>query len=121
MSGKTIGSVRWMAPELFDNKTPSFSSDIYALGIVLWEISSHGQPPYADIQNDVALSLKILKGHREKIPDDTPLDYKQKIEQCWHANPARRPDAKDLIAMDDHSDISSIHSDDHGTIIFNRY
>jgi serine/threonine protein kinase len=41
----TIGSVQWMAPELFDpdqyglyKSVPSRESDIYALGIVIYEV-----------------------------------------------------------------------------------
>lgn len=43
----TIGSVkgtrRWMAPELMsslDGGRPTYKGDIYALGILIWEVSS---------------------------------------------------------------------------------
>ncbi len=47
-----IGSARWLAPEtssyppIFDQK-----SDVFSLGLVLWEISSR-QIPFNDIAND---------------------------------------------------------------------
>jgi len=36
------GTIRWMAPELFtDDQHPSKASDIYALGMVIYEVGFH--------------------------------------------------------------------------------
>jgi len=51
-------------------------SDIYSIGVLLWEISS-GKPPFYSEgeQYDVGLALDILQGLRETIVPDTPEDY----------------------------------------------
>jgi serine/threonine protein kinase len=51
-------------------------SDVYSVGVLLWEISS-GRPPFydEDEQYDIDLNVKILQGLREKVVPDTPEDY----------------------------------------------
>jgi serine/threonine protein kinase len=49
-------------------------SDVYSIGVILWEISS-GQPPFKDESYNDNLIMKILKGYRESIVSNTPLDY----------------------------------------------
>ena len=45
-SHKTVGSIRWRAPELFDFPPPeaNTASDIYSLGMLLWELASRQLP-----------------------------------------------------------------------------
>jgi hypothetical protein len=49
-------------------------SDVYSVGMLLWEISS-GHPPFKDESYDISLVLQILQGYRETIVPDTPPDY----------------------------------------------
>jgi len=51
-------------------------SDIYSIGVLLWEISS-GHPPFytEGEQYDVDLAIEILQGLREEPVPDTPKDY----------------------------------------------
>jgi len=44
-SGRPKGSLLWMAPELFKRRAKSSkASDVYAYGMVMWEIASHVYP-----------------------------------------------------------------------------
>ncbi len=54
----------------------NIKSDVYSIGILLWEISS-GRPPFytEGEQHDVGLVVKILQGLRETTIPDTPEDY----------------------------------------------
>ena len=51
-------------------------SDIYSIGMLLWEISS-GQPPFyvENVPYDASLITQILQGQRETIIPNTPADY----------------------------------------------
>jgi serine/threonine protein kinase len=51
-------------------------SDIYSIGVLLWEISS-GRPPFStgDDEYDIDLAIEILKGRREDPIPDTPDNY----------------------------------------------
>ncbi|PKY40897.1 hypothetical protein RhiirA4_25747 [Rhizophagus irregularis] len=63
-----------------ENKTQLSSldekSDIYSIGVLLWEISS-GKPPFyvEDEQYDIDLALEISQGLRETIVPNTPVEY----------------------------------------------
>ena len=51
-------------------------SDIYSVGVLLWEISSGKPPFYVEGEPyDVNLALDISKGLREFIVPNTPSDY----------------------------------------------
>jgi len=50
-------------------------SDVYSVGILLWEISS-GRPPFdTKGEHDFDLIYDILEGLKEEIIPDTPKDY----------------------------------------------
>ena len=49
----------YIAPELFNGGVYSQASDIYALGIIMWEISS-GEKPFHDIDHDKELATRIF-------------------------------------------------------------
>ncbi|GES78406.1 kinase-like domain-containing protein [Rhizophagus clarus] len=85
------GNLPYIAPEVISGKGTSFASDIYSIGMLMWEISS-GQPPFINFENDYELALRIINGMRPKIVPGTPLEYKKLMEQCWDADPTKRPD-----------------------------
>ena len=90
-SEKIYGNLPYIAPEVIVGKGYTFKSDIYSIGILMWEISS-GQPPFINYEHDCYLALNIVNGIRPKIVSGTPLKYKNLMEQCWDADPSKRPD-----------------------------
>ena len=88
------GNLPYIAPEVITGKETTFASDIYSIGMLMWEISS-GQPPFVNKHN-YDLAIKIVNGMRPKIIPGTPLEYKELMEQCWDADPTKRPDVKTL-------------------------
>ena len=63
--------------------------------MLMWEISS-GQPPFSDCEHDIDFAMSIVNGMRPKIVPGTPLEYKNLMEQCWDADPLKRPDIHTL-------------------------
>ncbi|KAG0242305.1 hypothetical protein BGW41_004519 [Actinomortierella wolfii] len=92
------GTYRWMAPELFTEQ-PNYStkSDMYSLGMVMWEMAANRTKPFSD-QQDTNVVIKLVKeGKREVLPDNTPIEYRQWVERCWHQDLTIRPEAYDMI------------------------
>ncbi|RIA82450.1 kinase-like domain-containing protein [Glomus cerebriforme] len=90
------GNLSYIAPEVITGKETTFASDIYSIGILMWEISS-GQPPFINHKHNYDLAMKIVNGMRPKIVPGTPLEYKKFMKQCWNADPTKRPDAYTLL------------------------
>ena len=71
--------IPYIDPKKF-NSTQTYSlhenSDVYSIGVLLWEISS-GIPPFYtnEESNNIGLIYNISQGQREKIVPDTPFDY----------------------------------------------
>ncbi|OCH84445.1 kinase-like protein [Obba rivulosa] len=99
----TIGSPRWMSPELLDPEefgleraqiTPQ--SDVYALSWVFWEVFT-GRFPYAQHKRDPTVIACISRGERHPRPKDAaPLGLSEDLwslmEVCWSTNWEERPD-----------------------------
>ena len=86
-----IGTIQWRAPELFDEKTPpSFSSDIYSAGVILWELMTQ-RKPHQHLETEEKVKDFVCSGQREKIRSNTPKKYAELIQQCWDQNPENRP------------------------------
>jgi serine/threonine protein kinase len=74
---KTFGLIPYTDPKSFDSTTLYLlnkKSDVYSIGVLLWEISS-GRPPFHDKPYDINLALSILQGFRETPIPDTPEEY----------------------------------------------
>jgi len=51
-------------------------SDVYSVGVLLWQISS-GRKPFCskDVNYGICLTLAILNGKREEVIEGTPVEY----------------------------------------------
>nr|CAG8527380.1 5321_t:CDS:2 [Entrophospora candida] len=68
-------------------------SDIFSLGVLLWQISSC-RPPYESIKNYEHLYPYDI---REDKVDGTPEEYFDLYTRCWDAEPDNRPDIKFVV------------------------
>jgi ankyrin repeat protein len=93
------GTLCWMAPELFKRGAKHNElSDIYALGMVLWELASR-EIPFNDSHGNSALLMQWVKdGERDEIPATTPPKLAMLIGQCWAQNPTDRPKSAREVA-----------------------
>ncbi|GBC04175.1 hypothetical protein RclHR1_05550012 [Rhizophagus clarus] len=85
------GNLPYIAPEVIVGKEYTFASDIYSIAMLMWEISS-GQRPFINYEDKYDLAMDIVNGMRPEIISGTPSKYKKLMEQCWDADPTKRPD-----------------------------
>ncbi|RGB36195.1 kinase-like domain-containing protein, partial [Rhizophagus diaphanus] len=92
---KIYGVLPYVAPEALRGDEYTQKSDIYGFGIIAYEICT-GFPPYYDIAHDEFLAMKICKGLRPKSNYKIPQLIFDIINQCWDADPLKRPNAHEL-------------------------
>src|SRR5205823_4490960 len=93
-----VGVMPYLAPELFTGGLYSQATDVYAFGMIMWEISSH-EKPFQEIVHDKYLALRILKGLRPEITKDTPQFYRDLMQKCWHSDPTQRPTINEIAKL----------------------
>ncbi|KAF9559821.1 hypothetical protein EC968_006478 [Mortierella alpina] len=84
------GVVPYISPERLRNAPFDHSSDVYSLGVIMWELTS-GHPPFDQDGENFMLPFHIMKGKREQIVPGTPVEYSQLYQRCWDGEPANRP------------------------------
>ncbi|POG81755.1 kinase-like domain-containing protein [Rhizophagus irregularis DAOM 181602=DAOM 197198] len=89
------GVIPYMAPEVLRGYQYTKAADIYSFGIIMNELMSE-KIPYNDIPHDHFLVVKICKGFRPKISEDTPKLIVDLIIKCLDAKAENRPTAKEL-------------------------
>ncbi|GBB88340.1 hypothetical protein RclHR1_01490021 [Rhizophagus clarus] len=91
-NSNVYGAVPYIEPQCFlqIGYVRDKSSDIYSLGVLLWEITS-GRPPFSNYRN-LELSCQIgTNGLREDPIENTPSNYIKLYQKCWDENPVSRP------------------------------
>lgn len=108
------GTLRWMAPECLDGELATQSSDIYSLGVTMWEVIGSvidfpgscsvfivigyeqifsGEVPFANFADRLLPRLVVDQKKRPERPPllETQDNIWQLIQRCWDPDPASRP------------------------------
>ena len=124
-SGSVIGSVHYFSPEQAQGGTITPKSDVYSLGVVMYEMLTNRLPFTGD--NAVAIAMK----HIEEEPTP-PSVFRSKIPPMLEAitlramskNPEMRPTAQEMIQalsnLDEGATISQVKSDPDATRVLPR-
>ena len=92
-TGDLLGTVAYMAPEQATGGDLGPPTDVYALGIVLYEVLSNGRLPHGESDNLVAMLLK--RASEDAIPlaevaPGTPPPLAAAVDRALARDPARR-------------------------------
>ena len=96
--GRIVGTVAYMSPEQAEGKPVDQRSDVFSLGVVLFEMATSQRPFKGDTQ--VSLLSAIIKDTPSVITDvraDLPRDLARIVRRCLSKDPEDRyQTAKDL-------------------------
>lgn len=94
---QSIGTPHWMAPELLaTGSIYNHKVDVYAYGIVLWEILTR-QYPYNFLDHQQIVVQVLTNDARPEIPDNTPPRLADLIRKCWDRSPEIRPSFNRIV------------------------
>lgn len=114
--GTTLGTVAYMSPEQARGETADARSDLWSLGIVLYEMVTGKQPFRATYEQ--ALVYQILNDEPEPVTSlrsNVPLDLERIVAKLIRKDPADRyQSAKDLL-VDLRSTARALESGTHFT------
>lgn len=123
------GSFPWMAPEMIKEQEWSEKTDVYAFGIIMWEIFS-GRTPFVNSGEEVApmaLILRIANGERPCLDavKHISADLVSLMQACWDDKPKKRPSMRrvlDLLHRNDPRRIfKSIDRNESGGLDFGEF
>ncbi|XP_036320282.1 vascular endothelial growth factor receptor 3-like [Rhagoletis pomonella] len=87
--------LRWLSIEAIRDNVYSNKSDIWAYGVVLWEIGTLGASPYPTISNHELIPY-LVSGKRLEKPEICTDQVYAIMTQCWDENPEERPTFAEL-------------------------
>src|SRR5581483_9290285 len=94
-TSKGEGNMAYIDPLSFKDKSYKHGkqSDIFSLGVILWEISS-GKIPCEGVTTNYEILLYRLNGSRDSPFPGTPEQYIDLYSKCWDEDPNRRPSSE---------------------------
>ena len=91
VAGQVLGTVPYMAPEQIRGETVDARSDLFALGIIVYELST-GRRPFTG-ETSIDVSHAILRDTPEplaRLRSDLPADLERIVSRCLQKNPRER-------------------------------
>ncbi|KJE96902.1 TKL protein kinase [Capsaspora owczarzaki ATCC 30864] len=89
--------VKWMAPECLLYRKFTHQSDVWAFGVLAWEVYSYGASPYGN-QKGPEILAQVEGGFRLQKPAGcADVDFEQ-VFNCWNREPLSRPSFAALSA-----------------------
>jgi tetratricopeptide (TPR) repeat protein len=95
VAGATVGTVAYMSPEQTRGAAPDVRTDIWSLGVVLYEALA-GTRPFAGAEDAVVINA-IRHDEPEPLRNDVPAALEMLVARCLSKDPHQRPDAAGVV------------------------
>ncbi|XP_065680958.1 platelet-derived growth factor receptor alpha isoform X2 [Hydra vulgaris] len=87
--------IKWMSIEAINDQMFTTFSDVWAYGVVLFELVTLGGTPYPTINNSDLFTL-LCSGYRMERPANCSQSMYDIMLQCWNEEPLQRPSFTEL-------------------------
>ncbi|XP_051794571.1 neurotrophic tyrosine kinase, receptor, type 2b [Acanthochromis polyacanthus] len=98
VGGHTMLPIRWMPPESIMYRRFTTESDVWSLGVVLWEIFTYGKQPWYQLSNNEVIEC-ITQGRVLQRPRTCPKEVYDLMLGCWQREPYMRLNIKEIHSM----------------------
>ena len=108
--------VRYVAPEILSSNVTSDNytekSDVYSMGILMWEAYSRGTIPWSKISDDNDVIQRVISGELLPKPSNCSESYWTIICKTWSKLPKDRPTFMELkhLLLEQYYQTSAISS-----------
>eukprot|EP00742_Colponemidia_sp_Colp-10_P009715 GILJ01010622.1.p1 GENE.GILJ01010622.1~~GILJ01010622.1.p1 ORF type:complete len:812 (+),score=109.75 GILJ01010622.1:69-2504(+) len=90
------GTPRYLSPELCENKEYSEKTDVWSLGVLLYELAAL-EPPFAG-RNLIELAQCVVQGIYAPLPKTYSRRVSSLVSQLLQRDPERRPDLQWILS-----------------------
>lgn len=102
---KLCGTFAYCAPEIFNGGSFTDRSDVFSMGIVVWEIINRTmkgkyEQPYSEFNlvYDFQIIVQASQGLRPSAPPNTPQPLLDLITICTDSDVSKRPTASEVVS-----------------------
>lgn len=89
--------IRWLPPETIKGGLYTPKTDVFAFGIMAWEITEDGKEPYPGMKV-IEVALGVVAGQRMKFNAEVNAEFAEFIvKHCWGATGEERSPMKDIV------------------------
>ena len=92
-----VGTPYYLSPEIINSKPYDLKSDIWALGVLLYEMMTFKMPFNA--HSLPSLSLKIIRGYYQPPPSSYSKELIDLVGRCLNLDPKKRPNAESILKL----------------------
>ena len=93
-----VGTPYYLAPEIWKSKTYSKASDVWAIGVILYEMCCFQYPfPATELEE---LERKVLCEKIQKHPNWVSSEFVELFTKMMRKDPAKRPTISEVIFSD---------------------
>lgn len=100
-SGGTKFPIKWAPPEVLNYTRFSSKSDVWAYGVLMWEVFTCGKMPYGRLKNTEVVE-RVQRGIILEKPKSCAKEIYELMKKCWSHHPEERPSfraLKDQLAV----------------------
>lgn len=91
--------LRWLPAESVFENDFSTKSDVWAFGVLMWEVFSHGELPYSSLSHEDVLEGLQAGTLKLSAPEVCPSKVYKLMSRCWAPSLKERPSFSELIQV----------------------